>query len=116
HGRTGCDQEALEAIHRGLHRGERGLAEGLRVRPDRGHLPSAPRPAVPTGGPMKSYEVEDAGREAAERLREEPDYWDEMAAMFETPPPLPFSAHEEDRKSTRLNSSHVKSSYAVFCL
>src|SRR5690606_41999353 len=23
---------------------------------------------------------------------------------------------EEDRKSTRLNSSHVKSSYAVFCL
>src|SRR5690606_41611516 len=24
--------------------------------------------------------------------------------------------HESDRKSTRLNSSHVKSSYAVFCL
>src|SRR5690606_41377334 len=24
--------------------------------------------------------------------------------------------HEEDRKSTRLNSSHVKISYAVFCL
>src|SRR5436309_11930006 len=24
--------------------------------------------------------------------------------------------HVEDRKSTRLNSSHVKSSYAVFCL
>src|SRR5690606_39531760 len=24
--------------------------------------------------------------------------------------------HGEDRKSTRLNSSHVKSSYAVFCL
>src|SRR5690554_7218890 len=23
---------------------------------------------------------------------------------------------EEDRKSTRLNSSHVRSSYAVFCL
>src|SRR5690606_41702584 len=27
--------------------------------------------------------------------------------------PLGF---EQDRKSTRLNSSHVKSSYAVFCL
>src|SRR5690606_40279817 len=27
---------------------------------------------------------------------------------------LPFSS--VDRKSTRLNSSHVKSSYAVFCL
>src|SRR5690606_41328864 len=25
-------------------------------------------------------------------------------------------AHGEDRKSTRLNSSHVKISYAVFCL
>src|SRR5690606_41644012 len=25
-------------------------------------------------------------------------------------------AHLEDRKSTRLNSSHVKISYAVFCL
>src|SRR5436305_3768759 len=24
--------------------------------------------------------------------------------------------HEEDRKSTRLNSSHVRISYAVFCL
>src|SRR5690606_41908081 len=24
--------------------------------------------------------------------------------------------HTEDRKSTRLNSSHVKTSYAVFCL
>src|SRR5690606_40753672 len=24
--------------------------------------------------------------------------------------------HAQDRKSTRLNSSHVKSSYAVFCL
>src|SRR5436305_7794502 len=25
-------------------------------------------------------------------------------------------AHQLDRKSTRLNSSHVRSSYAVFCL
>src|SRR5690606_41948186 len=25
-------------------------------------------------------------------------------------------AHQRDRKSTRLNSSHVKISYAVFCL
>src|SRR5690606_39873862 len=28
----------------------------------------------------------------------------------------PFRLRKEDRKSTRLNSSHVKSSYAVFCL
>src|SRR5690349_23581262 len=29
---------------------------------------------------------------------------------------LPHVAHELDRKSTRLNSSHVEISYAVFCL
>src|SRR5690606_41986782 len=28
----------------------------------------------------------------------------------------PLADVNEDRKSTRLNSSHVKSSYAVFCL
>src|SRR5690606_39611380 len=28
----------------------------------------------------------------------------------------PFLEHTQDRKSTRLNSSHVKISYAVFCL
>src|SRR3712207_7721108 len=28
----------------------------------------------------------------------------------------PLDAHEADRKSTRLNSSHANISYAVFCL
>src|SRR5690606_39724272 len=27
----------------------------------------------------------------------------------------PVAAEQKDRKSTRLNSSHVKTSYAVFC-
>src|SRR5690606_41655076 len=31
-------------------------------------------------------------------------------------PMCQYSASEGDRKSTRLNSSHVKISYAVFCL
>src|SRR5690606_8005047 len=31
-------------------------------------------------------------------------------------PPMGYSPTGEDRKSTRLNSSHVKISYAVFCL
>src|SRR5437868_15151215 len=31
-------------------------------------------------------------------------------------PPPPPSGNGEDRKSTRLNSSHVSISYAVFCL
>src|SRR3989442_8773073 len=29
---------------------------------------------------------------------------------------VPFSGSDSDRKSTRLNSSHVRISYAVFCL
>src|SRR5690606_41932714 len=32
------------------------------------------------------------------------------------PLPLPLCTSSRDRKSTRLNSSHVKNSYAVFCL
>src|ERR1039457_7094345 len=31
-------------------------------------------------------------------------------------PPFPCSRNEPDRKSTRLNSSHLVISYAVFCL
>src|SRR6266511_3279982 len=31
-------------------------------------------------------------------------------------PALPYPPARRDRKSTRLNSSHVKISYAVFCL
>src|SRR5690349_24251448 len=30
--------------------------------------------------------------------------------------PWPLGRRQEDRKSTRLNSSHVEISYAVFCL
>src|SRR5215469_17849936 len=34
-----------------------------------------------------------------------------------TRPPVPWARpRRRDRKSTRLNSSHVESSYAVFCL
>src|SRR5690606_39747889 len=45
-------------------------------------------------------EVDDAGRGRVERL-------DALDVRLELP---------QDRKSTRLNSSHVKISYAVFCL
>src|SRR6266508_2561715 len=31
-------------------------------------------------------------------------------------PPSPCASPSQDRKSTRLNSSHVATSYAVFCL
>src|SRR5438067_8224759 len=35
---------------------------------------------------------------------------------LESPRPPAFSPRSQDRKSTRLNSSHVSISYAVFCL
>src|SRR5438874_4357426 len=46
------------------------------------------------------------------------------AARLDSPPPLPprpvlgpgRTSPRRDRKSTRLNSSHVEISYAVFCL
>src|SRR5690606_40688593 len=55
-------------------------------------------------------------------------YRAEVGATFPTGPEEPWGSDftdmgfitpdglEEDRKSTRLNSSHVKISYAVFCL
>src|SRR5690606_42136887 len=36
--------------------------------------------------------------------------------LFPRGPELPGDRSRRDRKSTRLNSSHVKISYAVFCL
>src|SRR2546426_507270 len=54
---------------------------------------------------------------AAERLREEPPRARQRAPGTHlhprAPPPPP---PEPDRKSTRLNSSHLVISYAVFCL
>src|SRR3712207_7520556 len=47
-----------------------------------------------------------------------PDF-DAIEAAHETcgePPAIGGSFTEEDRKSTRLNSSHANISYAVFCL
>src|SRR5690606_40288318 len=44
---------------------------------------------------------------------------DQVAAAFEKMPGLRGNLQGvkvQDRKSTRLNSSHVKNSYAVFCL
>src|SRR5690606_40165306 len=37
-------------------------------------------------------------------------------AAAHTPAPRPRPATGSDRQSTRLNSSHVKTSYAAFCL
>src|SRR5690242_21465191 len=39
-----------------------------------------------------------------------------LAGMAQTPSPYLHSPERRDRKSTRLNSSHMSISYAVFCL
>src|SRR3712207_7232115 len=39
-----------------------------------------------------------------------------IQAPLDEPCPLPDRLGDEDRKSTRLNSSHANISYAVFCL
>src|SRR5690606_40056821 len=39
-----------------------------------------------------------------------------LAYLARVPEPGRYGTDEKDRKSTRLNSSHVKISYAVFCL
>src|SRR5690554_904008 len=40
----------------------------------------------------------------------------QLGASIGQPPLLTYSSYVLDRKSTRLNSSHVRISYAVFCL
>src|SRR5690348_17723824 len=54
------------------------------------------------------------GSELARRVRQE----EVLAALevVELPGVQGAGAHEVDRKSTRLNSSHPSISYAVFCL
>src|SRR5690554_7487978 len=42
--------------------------------------------------------------------------WEKSSRPFALSANKESIGHWEDRKSTRLNSSHVRSSYAVFCL
>src|SRR3989442_9583332 len=51
----------------------------------------------------------DGGKEdAAKRVAERQDVGERLHSVF--------GFRDQDRKSTRLNSSHVRISYAVFCL
>src|SRR5690554_3862534 len=40
----------------------------------------------------------------------------DLSSGYRERSPVTGSFHSRDRKSTRLNSSHVRTSYAVFCL
>src|SRR3712207_7612700 len=75
---------------------------------DPAHLVVAPgrHPPEPEeeAGPDPLLEAAVRGRARAE------------AGRIQRLPLAPCPQHEEDRKSTRLNSSHANISYAVFCL
>src|SRR5690606_42056638 len=81
-----------------------------------GHLPSFPTrrssdlspPAPPPGSPG-GPEAPSPGRQTTPRAPNRPS---EPPNCGKSSP----GGGRRDRKSTRLNSSHVKSSYAVFCL
>src|SRR5699024_11919045 len=55
-------------------------------------------------------------REAADILKEKTATVDEIKEIITALTNAKDSLEIEDRKSTRLNSSHVSISYAVFCL
>src|SRR3712207_8362342 len=73
-----------------------------------------------SGGDVGVYDVEVEGEVDPLEVREVP----EGAAHYARDPVGVYLLHrvdadaglEEDRKSTRLNSSHANISYAVFCL
>src|SRR5690348_17710827 len=69
---------------------------------------------VETGAASADSGIAPVGTEHWQRLGDHP-LWADLAP----PPPtakLTVTAPVEDRKSTRLNSSHPSISYAVFCL
>src|SRR3712207_8871646 len=61
---------------------------------------------IPTVGERPVRSEDQAGRPGLARPRQ----------PLLHPPPVPDPVGLEDRKSTRLNSSHANTSYAVFCL
>src|SRR6266850_5740903 len=83
------------------------------------HAEAGPRPKLCCLGANARGHVDRVpGRE-----RRPADVWHASSGFLRTPCPRPVPAapavpqvEPEDRKSTRLNSSHLVISYAVFCL
>src|SRR5690625_5765471 len=78
-----------------------------------------PRPHLFTHFPYTTLFRSVAISYLVRRLEEGSSQENFMSAVFELDDPAVFEREAErfrDRKSTRLNSSHVAISYAVFCL
>src|SRR5207302_8068356 len=83
------------------------------------NLPETLRPALGSTGYATLYGANaDSATRYPARLRQLSDAADPLTRTFEARYVLDGVAglKRSDRKSTRLNSSHVKISYAVFCL
>src|SRR5690606_40608352 len=87
--------------------------------------PPLPLPdALPISGGGKAQRATSAAAEVIPRVRPTaargratpPALGSPTASAASWPPATPDRGPRGDRKSTRLNSSHVKISYAVFCL
>src|SRR5690606_39483961 len=98
------------------------LALGSRAHSELHCFPSRRSSDLPTGSTLPSFELGEPappGPSPAPPAPPEPLALPRPAApalAIELPEPPVAAAPTGDRKSTRLNSSHVKISYAVFCL
>src|SRR3989454_7298860 len=90
------------------------------TRPSVGLIPTMPQHVDgETIEPSVSVPIATAQRLAATATPEpelDPDGVRSRAYGLRHCPPRPLQPLDEDRKSTRLNSSHLVISYAVFCL
>src|SRR5256885_10535927 len=64
---------------------------------------------------LDQFSVIDSGRTRG-HARHAPQTGIKVSHPLRSDGRLPFRGHLQDRKSTRLNSSHLVISYAVFCL
>src|SRR5436309_5825384 len=97
-----------------------------RAAPRRRHRPDRPRLRSLAGGRSPAHgrvgqapllvELEDAARERSRRVSPRVRPHGALQVGPHAVQPFHRRREERDRKSTRLNSSHVKISYAVFCL
>src|SRR2546430_12619634 len=75
------------------------------------------RSLVTSGGPGSEFRIADTSNQIDSPFtadRAQVRRWMDMLRPMAASPRFPES--DEDRKSTRLNSSHSQISYAVFCL
>src|SRR5690606_12804197 len=117
---SGLERFVSSAAHLG--RWSRWWGERTRYAP-RDQQPGGGRPLQVPDGPLSEHDARELLPTAGipvvpAKLAATANEAVEMAASFDSPVVLKVcsAAIAQDRKSTRLNSSHVKISYAVFCL